>query len=155
MTAPTIAPAERDRLVVEPLTHYQLALYGSAEFLERHGTPEAVSDLSRVSLVGYVDDMIYAPELRYLDEILPGLAPTLASSSIQAQRAIVAAGGGLGVLPCFLAEGLTRVLEGEVLLERRFWLSTHKDVHGAARLRGVHNWLRELVAGASKALAPY
>ena len=53
-----------------------------------------------------------------------------------------------------MAESLTRVLP-EVLLERRFWLSTHKDVHGAARLRGVRNWLRELVTTRRDALAPY
>jgi DNA-binding transcriptional LysR family regulator len=151
----TLSAPDAQRLVVEPLTHYQLALYGSAEFLARQGTPESVDDLAQFSLVGYVDDLIYAPELRYLDEILPGLAPTLASSSIQAQREIIAAGGGIGVLPCFLAAGLTPVLADQVLLERRFWLSTHKDVHGAARLRGVRNWLRDLVAERREALAPF
>jgi DNA-binding transcriptional LysR family regulator len=151
----TLSAPDAQRLVVEPLTHYQLALYAAPAFLDRHGAPEIVADLAGCRLVGYVDDLIYAPELRYLDEILPGLTPTLASSSIQAQREIIAAGGGVGVLPCFLAEGLTRVLPETVLLERRFWLSTHKDVHGAARLRGVRNWLRELVTARKDALAPY
>ena len=151
----TLSAPDAQRLVVEPLTHYQLTLYGSAEFLARQGTPESVDDLAQCSLVGYVDDLIYAPELRYLDEILPGLTPTLASSSIQAQREIIAAGGGIGVLPCFLAAGLTPVLADQVLLERRFWLSTHKEVHGAARLRGVRNWLRDLVAERREALAPF
>ena len=48
-------------------------------------------DLSRFDIVGYIDDLIYAPELRYLDEVQPGLAPHVASSSIRAQREIIAA----------------------------------------------------------------
>jgi DNA-binding transcriptional LysR family regulator len=149
----TLSAPDAQRLVVEPLTHYQLALYGAPRYL-KDGAPGSVPDLSGHRLVGYVDDLIYTPELRYLDEILPGLTPALASSSIQAQRQIIAAGGGIGVLPCFLADGLIRVLP-EILLERRFWLSTHKDVHGVARLRGVRNWLRDLVAARRDSLAPY
>lgn len=150
----TLSAPDSQRLMVEPLTNYQLALYGSAAYLARHGAPGAVAELTSFSMVGYVDDLIYAPELRYLDEILPGLTPTLASSSIQAQREIIANDGGLGVLPCFLADGLTRVLADEVLLERRFWLSTHKDVHATARMLGVRAWLRALVADRRSVLAP-
>jgi DNA-binding transcriptional LysR family regulator len=147
------APAAR-RLVVEPLTTYQLALYAAPTYLETHGVPASVADLDRFQIVGYVDDLLYAPELRYLDEVRPGLTPTLASSSIRAQRAIVAAGGGIGVLPCFLAAGLTRVLAADIRIERRFWLSIHGDLHGTARIRAVAAWLRGLVAAARPTLAP-
>ena len=150
----TLSPPDAQRLIVEPLTNYQLALYAAPGFLARTGAPRSTADLKGRQLVGYVDDLIYASELRYLDEILPGLIPTLASSSIQAQRAMIAAGGGIGVLPCFLGEGLTRVLPGEVLLERRFWLSTHREVHGTARMRVVRDWLRRLVAAEASRLSP-
>ncbi|MNI46573.1 LysR substrate binding domain protein [compost metagenome] len=105
-------------------------------------------------MVGYVDDLIYAPELRYLDELRPNLRPRLASSSIRAQRDMVAAGGGIGVLPCFLAEGLTRVLPEQVLIERRFWLSTHREVHGTARLKTVRRWIKTLCRDQARRLAP-
>ena len=90
-------------------------------------------------------DLIYAPEIRYLDEILPGLRSTLASSSIQAQRAIMASGGGVGILPCFMSEGLVLVLGDAIALERRLWLGTHREVHGTARGKAVCAWLRQLV----------
>lgn len=151
----TLSPPDAQRLVVEPLTGYQLALYAAPAYLARAGTPRAMTDLSALQLVGYVDDLLYAPELRYLDEVSPGLTPTLASSSIQAQRAIIASGGGVGVLPCFLAEGLTRLLADVVLIQRRFWLSTREDVHATARMRAVRTWLSELVERMQPLLSPY
>ena len=121
--AVTLAAPDGSRLIVEPLTAYQLALYASPDYLARRGAPRDVVELRDHDIVGYVDDLIYAPELRYLDEVSPGLTPNLASSSIRAQRDIIEAGGGVGVLPCFMAGGLVRILD-EVLLERRFWVST-------------------------------
>ena len=151
----TLSMPNSHRVVVEPLTRYQLALYAAPAYLARAGEPRRVEDLRGREMVGYVDDLIYATELRYLDEVLPGLTPNLASSSIQAQRAIIAAGGGIGVLPCFLAEGLIRLLPADVLIERRFWLGTHRDIHETARMRAVRNWMRDLVSARATSLSPY
>jgi len=151
----TLSAPDQARLIVEPLTPYQLALYAAPAYLERRPAPMKVEGLRDLDIVGYVDDLIYAPELRYLDEVLPGLTPRLASSSIRAQREIVAGGGGIGVLPCFMAQGLTRVLAGEVLLERRFWLATHRDVHDTARLRAVRAWVKALCVEGAARLSPY
>lgn len=150
----TLSAPDSARLIVETLTPYQLALYAAPSYLTTHARPERVEDLTGHSIVGYVDDLIYAPELRYLDEVQPGLTPHLASSSIRAQRDIIAGGGGVGVLPCFLADGLERILP-EVLLERRFWLSTHRELHGTARLRAVRAWVKSLSARNSQRLSPY
>jgi DNA-binding transcriptional LysR family regulator len=151
----SLGPPDAHRLVVEPLTDYQLALYAAPEYLERHGVPQHPADLSKHQIVGYVADLIYAAELRYLDEVRPGLTPALASSSIRGQREIIVAGGGLGVLPCFLAQGLVRVLPGEILLQRRFWLSTHAEVHETTRIRIVRSWLKALVQDRRDLLSPY
>ncbi len=150
----TLSPSDAARVVVEPLTTYQLALYASSEYLARNLEPKTVEDLGSADLVGYIDDQIYAPELRYLDEIQPGLKPRIASSSIQAQRAVIAAGGGIGVLPAFLAQGLTLVLP-ETVIERRFWLSTHREVYETARLRAVEGWVRALAETNRSRLRPF
>jgi len=86
--------------------------------------------------------------------VLPGLVPSLASSSILAQREIILAGGGVGVLPCFLAEGLVRVVP-EVLLRRRFWVSTLREVAATARVRGVRDWLQGLAVARQADLLPW
>jgi DNA-binding transcriptional LysR family regulator len=153
MTVTLSEPTSR-RLLIEPLTDYQLGLYASTAYLAGHGAPEGVEDLGRASLVGYIDDQIYAPELRYLDEVHPGLTPNLASSSINAQREMIAAGGGIGVLPCFLGEGLVRILPAEVRLTRRFWIATLREVAGTARVRAIRAWMKGLVEDERGRLSP-
>ena len=150
----TLSAPDSTRLIVEPLTPYQLALYAAPAYVTQRGAPNGIDDLGGHDIVGYVDDLIYAPELRYLDEVKPGLTPHLASSSIRAQRDIIAGGGGVGVLPCFLAEGLERVLP-DVLIQRRFWLSTHREVHDTARLRAVRGWVKALCEANVALLNPH
>ncbi len=150
----TLSPPKARRLVVEPLTHYELGLYAAPSYLKQNGRPKKIEDLRTRQFVGYIDDLIYAPELRYLDEVQPGLSPTLASSSILAQRTMVASGSGIGVLPCFLADGLTRLFASDLVLERRFWLSMHNDMSTVSRIRTVRNWLKALVKEQSQRLRP-
>ena len=40
-------------------------------------------------------------------------------------------------------------------LERRFWLSTHRDVHDTARGKAVRGWLRQLVEDRRTDLIPF
>jgi DNA-binding transcriptional LysR family regulator len=151
----TLSPPEDARLVVEPLTDYQLMLYASAEYLDRAGRPASLADLQHHELVGYVDDLIYAPELRYLDEIRSGLRPSISSSSIRAQRDVIAAGGGVGVLPCFLGDGLELVLPEHARIARRFWMSVHADLADTSRVRALRRWLLQLVQKERLRLSPY
>ncbi len=150
----TLAAPSAQRLVVEPLTDYELGLYASSAYLRSAGAPQRAEDLRAHAVIGYVDDLLQTPELLYLDEILPGLRPTLSSSSIRAQRAMIEADGGIGVLPCFMAEGLSRVLPREARLKRRFWLSTHKEAGDTARVRAVRDWLKALVRNVESRLNP-
>jgi DNA-binding transcriptional LysR family regulator len=149
----TLSALSDPRLIVEPLTDYQLAIYGSDAYFACAGRPASLADLHHHEMVGYVDDLIFAPELRYLEELDPTLRPQLASSSIRAQRAIIDSGGGVGVLPCFMASGLERVVP-EVLITRRFWMSTHRDVSDAARIRALRAWIKQLVLTHAKDLRP-
>ena len=152
--AVTLSASQSARLLVEPLTDYELGLFASPNYLSRRTAPGSAEDLLDHDLVGYVEDQIYAPELRYLEEINPGLRTRLASSSLRAQREIIIAGGGIGVLPCFLGEGLVRVLPRAVRLRRRFWLSTHREVATTARVRAVRNWMKRLAQSHRAVLTP-
>lgn len=151
--AVTLAEPKSARVAHEPLTDYQLGLYASAAYLKRRGAPESTEALTAHDIVGYVEDLLYAEELRYLEEIGPNLRPSLSSSSIRAQVEIIAHGGGIGVLPCFMSHGLKRVLP-QVKLMRRMWLGTHKDVVESARTKAVHRWLRDLVSAQRTVLNP-
>ena len=135
-------------VIARKLSDYSLRLYASRPYLELTGQPQAPADLLKGhSLVGYIPDLLYAPELRYLDELQPGLAPTLRSSSINAQHHLIAAGAGVGVLPCFMGDAdpaLVPVLP-ERRITRSFWLVTHKDTHQLARIRAGRDWILGVV----------
>lgn len=152
LSRPTSGP-----VLTQKLSDYALGLYASATYLEGAPFLRTPTDLLvGHRLVGYVPELIYAPELRYLDDVLSGLAAKLRSSSIVAQHALVASGAGIGVLPCFMAEGdpaLRRVLPERHIL-RSFWLVTHRDTQGLARVRAGKEWLIETVQESRRLLLP-
>ncbi len=142
-------------LIASKLTDYRLGMYAAHGYLEATGPIGDFASLAARRLVGYVPDLIYAPELRYLVEIDDRLEPTLRSSSINAQAGLIASGAGCGILPCFIGDslpGLKRVLRAEVDVERSFWLVVHRDMRRLARIEVFINWLRGEVADAQPLL---
>ena len=153
----TLGRPEDARLEIEKLTDYTLGLYATRAYLERTGRLSNAEDLRRHSLIGYIDDLLYANELRYLDDVLPGLKPAISSSSIRAQQEMIARDVGVGILPCFMGEtatGLVRVLPKDVAINGTFWLSARRDVLQTARARHVRNWVYETVTARRKVLLP-
>ena len=135
-------------LFVRKLTDYRLRLYAARDWLAAHGPVAGRADLRRHPLIGYVPDLLYAPELRYLAEIAPGLEPRLRSTSINAQHRRGAAGAGVAVLPCFIGDGdpaLIRLLD-EVSVTRSFWRVTHADTRRSGRVGAFADWLAATVA---------
>jgi len=155
--AVTLAPPTSTRLAVQRLTDYGLGLYGAPAYLSAAGRPEGVEDLKHHHLVGYIDDLLYAAELRYLSEVHPELKVRATSSSVQAQLQLAVAGAGLCVLPHFMAAaggGLEPVLPHAVQLTRTFWISTHRDLQETRRIRVVRDWLTETVTAQKDRLLP-
>jgi DNA-binding transcriptional LysR family regulator len=133
---------------VRKLTGYSLGLYAPSSRPEWHDAAAGNLQLTDVPIVGYIPDFIYAPELRYLDEIEAGLEATIRCSSINAQREIIAGGAGIGVLPCFMADNdqrLTRVRQ-DITIQRSFWLSVHRDVANQPRVRTFIDWLDKMIS---------
>lgn len=144
-------------VIARKLSDYSLQLYATRAYLAEAGTPEQPTDLDGGHrLIGYIPDMIYAPELRYLDEIHPNLSPTLRSSSINAQHHLIAAGAGLGVLPCFIGDAdpsLVPVLP-QRRITRSFWMATHKDTHQLAKIKAGRDWILATVQDHRAVLQP-
>ncbi|WP_419827286.1 LysR family transcriptional regulator [Sphingomonas sp.] len=142
-------------VIAAKLTDYRLGAYASLRAIEAEGPIADVAMLGRRRLIGYVPDLIYAPELRYLAEVDERLAPSLRSSSIAAQARLIASGAGCGILPCFIGDAtpnLVRVLRREVAIERSFWLVVHRDRRHVARIARFIAWLRGEVAAAKPLL---
>ncbi|GAB5459063.1 MAG: LysR family transcriptional regulator [Henriciella sp.] len=136
------------RLKIRRLADYTLHLYGSRNYLEKYGPIRSRAELQDHTLIGYVDDLIYSPQLRYFDEVLPGLHPQFASPSILAQLEMTRAGTGLCILPRFLAstcQELQVLLENDIRVERTFWLVVHEDVASFARIRVINDCVTDIM----------
>jgi DNA-binding transcriptional LysR family regulator len=143
-------------VVAGKLSDYALHLYAARALIDRSGAPTRESLGQRHPLVGYIPDLLYSPELRFADDLGTLPAPTLRSSSINAQARLIATGAGVGVLPHFIAgaePALVRVLP-EVTITRSFWLVTHRDTRQLRRVRAFSAWLGELVVKHRAQLLP-
>jgi DNA-binding transcriptional LysR family regulator len=140
-----LARPRRGPLIGKKLSDYCLRPYAARSYIERNGPVRAGSELRAHPLIGYIPDLLYAPELRYLDEIEPGLQASVRSTSINAQYRLVASGAGIGVLPCFIGDAdpeLIRILP-DVAITRSFWLVTHQDTRKLPRIHAFVTWLTD------------
>lgn len=155
--AVTLSRPRAGPVIASKLSDYALRLYATPAYLSERGDPARPADLAQGhSLIGYIPDLLYAPELRYLAELHPGLNAHLRSSSINAQHRLIAAGAGIGVLPCFIGDSdptLRAVLPDRRIL-RSFWLVTHKDTHQLSRVRAFKQWLVETAQRHRATLVP-
>jgi DNA-binding transcriptional LysR family regulator len=142
----------KGRLIGRKLIDYKLQLYASREYLESHPPIQRPSDLLQHTMIGYIEDLTWIPELNYLDQIHASLTPAFSSSTMMVQLEAIRAGAGVGVLPKFLAEEhqeLISVLPEAVRLLRTFWLSVHADLHRLKRIRVVCDLIADEIRKAS------
>ena len=143
-----LARPQRGRLTVRRLGDYRLHLYAAPAYLDRAGRPVQPADLRVHTLVGYVPEFIFSPELDYLDEVEAGLEATLRSTSIVMQQRMLAEGAGIGVLPDFIGRrdpALVPLMTDRVEIVRSFWLVMHGDLRKLARIGAVADWLQERI----------
>ncbi|HEV2509034.1 LysR family transcriptional regulator [Bosea sp. (in: a-proteobacteria)] len=140
----TLAPPKEGKVVARKLCDYRLGLYASQDYLDAMPKITAAEDLFGHRIVGYIDDLIFTPELDYLDEVAKGLRAHIQSSSVLAQMNAVAAGAGIGVIHHFMAVDeprLVPVLPESVSITRSFWLLVHADLKDVARVRAVVDFI--------------
>jgi DNA-binding transcriptional LysR family regulator len=153
----SLGPPKEGRIVARKLTDYRLGLYASPIYLERHPAITTPEDLHAHEMIGYIDDLIFAPELDYLDEVSKGLRPRLQSSNLIAQVEAALAGAGICVLPHFMAvrePRLVPVLSETVGIIRSFWLIVHADLKEVARIRATMDFIVREVKAARGLFVP-
>lgn len=138
---------DRGRLVVRKLTDYTLGLYAAPDYLARHGAPGTLAELGGHRLVGYVEDLIYAPALAYARDIWRGWRAAIEISSAVGQVEAVRGGAGIGILHDYLVRkepGLVPVLP-EAVATRSYWVAWHESLRGVARVEAAARFLAEAV----------
>jgi len=132
---------------IAKLCDYHLKLYASPAYLAERGPITAASDLQNHTFIGYVDDLVFSEELRYLEQIVTADRVSYRSTNVVAQCSAVRQGTGLAVLPCFLASphaDLVPVLEDQVLFKRSFWLVTPEERHNLARIKALRQFVKDV-----------
>ena len=142
--AVTLSPPREGRLVSRKLTDYRLSLYGAPAYLDARPPLESRADMGDHRFIGYIEDLLYAPELDYMQAPDVDIRVAFKSSNLIAQLQACVAGAGLAVIPDFVAHGrpyLRRVLPGQVGLTRAFHLVVHADLKDLARVRAVTGFI--------------
>jgi DNA-binding transcriptional LysR family regulator len=138
---------QKGRIVARKLTDYDLGLYASVDYLDRHPAIESRSTLHEHDFISYIDELLFTAELDYLPEVDGNIVARFRSGNLLAQLQACLAGAGLVVLPLFMARQfpqLLRVLPEDVSLRRSFYLQVHEDSRNIARIRAVSSFITEL-----------
>jgi DNA-binding transcriptional LysR family regulator len=148
----SLTSPEHGRVVSRRLTDYHLQLYAAPAYLAARAKIVSMGDLQGQDFIGYIEDMLFTPELNYLSALGKGINPRIRSTNLITQLHAALAGGGICVLPVFLARahaGLAPVLPGEIRLTRSFYMHIHEDNRKAAQVRAAAAFISEKVAESS------
>ncbi|MCZ4280051.1 LysR family transcriptional regulator [Kiloniella laminariae] len=138
----------KGRLRTRKLTDYSLGIYAARSYLKKAGTPEKLADLLQHRLVGYVEDLVFTPELNYAADFLPGWKSSIEISSALGQLQAVCSGAGIGVLHEFMAhphsKDLVRLFP-EQSIQRSYWTVWHESMKNTKKVAVVAEFLDQLV----------
>lgn len=142
---PTTAPPEP--LVGRRVSGLAFAVYGGEGYLAARGDGENPDrenqdwenrDWAGHDWLVFDESMSHIAAARWLRGHVPDDAVALRSNSLSGLCQTAAAGVGLALLPCFMADphpGLRRLGPPRPSAESALWLLTHEDLRHAARVR--------------------
>jgi DNA-binding transcriptional LysR family regulator len=132
------------RVVSRRLTDYRLFIYGSQAYLDAAPPILSVDDMRNHPIIGYVEAMVFAPQVNYLAAIRPNVEARIRSTCLIAQAHAALGGAGLCILPAFIGSSyptLVPVLPDKVSLTRSFHMHIHEDHRKAAHVRAVASFI--------------
>lgn len=130
-------------LVAKHLCRVDMGLYASGAYLRRAGRPSRLEDLGAHAIVMGNEQFARLPMEQLLERHAPGRA-AFRGNSMLVRMAAIRDGIGIGLLPCFLGEGV-RALQ-RIDLERPelygdLWLLVHVDLRTNARVRAFVDFI--------------
>jgi DNA-binding transcriptional LysR family regulator len=150
-----MTPPKQAMLIARRVGKIELGLYATRQYLDEHGSPRNIDDLSRHTLIGFDAETAF---IRAARKSLPGLNRELFALRTDSDLAILAlirAGAGLGVCQVPLArragaEPLVRVLPRQISLSLETWITMHEDLRNRPSCRVT---FEALVAGLQRHVA--
>jgi DNA-binding transcriptional LysR family regulator len=135
-----LSSPEHMRVVSRRLTDHRLYVYASRAYLKEVAPIVARHDLKKHPFIGFVEDLLFAPQLNYPDLIGGDVEVRIRSTNVLTQLHATLTGSGLCVLPAFVASGyptLAPVLPEQVSVTRSFHMHIHEDHRKASHVREV------------------
>lgn len=131
------------------LTDVEFGAYGSADYFQDRQRPVTPDELSLETWCGYIKELLFTPELDVMPPASDALCVRYRTTSVTVQLNAARSGYALAALPCFVASGhakLERVLPGDAIFERTYWLAVHEDLAGLPRVRALMSAIEAQVA---------
>jgi DNA-binding transcriptional LysR family regulator len=169
---------QQQSLVARKLASVGFRLYAAESYLERHGTPREGGGLAGHLVCTYGGELAQIPPATWLAELEQQQQPqppdggsargepgersngaqarvVLTANSMLGLTQSIAAGVGLGALPCFLgdAQPTLRRVFARPLGSADVWLVVHPDLQRVARVRAVIDFLIEAISLHAETLA--
>ncbi len=144
----TLSRPQKGKLIAWKLSNYILKLYGSKKYINKHQKIKTLKDLNNHKFVGYIDDLIDFPELKYLKDLNKNIKIIFGSNSLQAQLNAVKKGVGISLLHTFIArkeKELVIILDDYIKISREYWIVVHEDLIKLKRVRVVLDFLKDII----------
>ncbi|HKU42380.1 MAG TPA: LysR family transcriptional regulator [Polyangiales bacterium] len=144
----------RGNLLARRVGRAAWAVYASEAYLARAGVPAPRKRLERHDVLAFADPLRGTVGAKWLAEHGDRGRVALRSHSLLSQAAAVAAGLGVGPLPCVCGDvqpGLRRVPPG-IIGHHDIWLVVHPDMKTSGRVRVVMDYIAKLVEDESALL---
>lgn len=137
----------KGRLRRRKLVDYSLGLYASADYLSRHPAPQTIDDLSGHAKIGYVEDLIYTPDLNFTAEVAENWTSDIEIATAIGQFEAIRGGIGIGFCHDFMAAACPNVIQvlPDLIIERSYWLVSHENLAAEKRVSVVADLLEDLV----------
>jgi DNA-binding transcriptional LysR family regulator len=147
-------------LVSRKIGGIPIGLFAHRHYLERHGTPATIEDLSAHRLIGFDRQLAYVREAMKIYPAMAEMRFDFRTDSNVAQLAMIRAGGGIGMCQTALADrdpDLVQLFAGQIALQLMTFLVMHGNLKLVPRCRVAFDALADgLLAyrGSISGLAP-
>lgn len=126
------------------------AIYGSKDYVSRHGAPQTPEELKQHAIVSTDDSLSHITVNRWMRQYTSEARITFCGTSVMTMFAAARQGFGLSPLPCWLGDAdpeLIQIFPPIDGITTALWLLTHRDLRHTARVRVFMETMAESIAG--------
>lgn len=140
-----VKPA-RGNIMIRRVGTLGFGVYGTQTYVEKRMARPDDTRFDKERFITWCETYGHLPAAQWIERLLRGRPPVLATTTLSAQLAAVLAGVGLAVLPHFLGRQNNLVcLQTDLGIDQELWLAVHSDLAQSRRVRVVSEFLAEMI----------